>query len=204
MPPSHMQFSTLLRPSKPQDRDTPSELHERFMCGLTVVKPGRAKQGSQPRFPSSPMASQKRQIPRNPRQVPSSKLKARSPTKSVDDSEGEDSIDLELDDLERLPDSPDSVNRSIVVARPGPGMDMDLSRPGPMLDPRIFGAREPPLRIYYPYFKKFIEEGEREMQEMKAQEASFEQSGATSSVSGGAKASAVVLPVPPLPSRKSL
>lgn len=90
-------------------------------------------------------------------------------------------------------------------------MDKDLSRPGPMLDPRIYGLREPPMAIYYPYFKAYLEEEERKMHERERKEKReadmLRQSVVVESEeieSEEVKVDVTAPPVPPLPSRKSL
>ncbi|KAJ3524226.1 hypothetical protein NMY22_g11096 [Coprinellus aureogranulatus] len=199
-----MHFSTQLRPIKPRVKGLPPSLPTRYILGLTVVKPGGIKPGPRPSLDSSPIASQKRRIPRNPRQVPSSKHKANAVLKSGSDSESEEDFDLELDDLVHPPICPETSSQSIVVAKRGSKMNVDLSRPGPMLDPRIFGLRKPPMSIYFPYFKVYIEEEERKMREMERRGAVGQ---TKHSATAACKETNIVVSAPqapPLPSRKTL
>jgi hypothetical protein len=116
------------------------------------------------------------------------------------DSEDEEDFDLDMEDLVYPPVLPENVARSILVAKPGAKMDMDLSRPGPMLDPRLYGLCEPPISIYFPYFKSFIKEEERKIEKGEKEAEERLQAQATQSTPE-VKMDVTPLPAPPLPSR---
>ena len=197
-PGSHLHVTQQLRPFKPQPKVPPPLLPTTRVVGLTPVRCGTVKQGPHPYPDVTP--SQKRRIPRHPRQVPSSKHKAKLPSRLGTDSEDDEDFDLDMEDLVYPPVLPENVARSILVAKPGAKMDMDLSRPGPMLDPRLYGLREPPISIYFPYFKSFIEEEERKIEKGEKEAEERLQAQATQSTPE-VKMDVTPLPAPPLPSR---
>lgn len=162
--------------------------------GLTPVRRGLVKLRPYPDM--SP--SQKRRIPRHPRQVPSSKHKAKL---LGTDSEGEEDFDLYMEDLVYPPTLPENAARSILVGKPGAKMDMELSRPGPMLDPRLYGPREPPVSVYFPYFKAFIKEEERKIEAREKEAEGSRKAQATPSTLE-VKMDVTPLPAPPLPFRQ--
>ena len=126
-------------------------------------------------------------------------------SRSGSDSEDEEDFDLDMEDLSYPPVLPENAAQSILVVKPGAKMDMELSRPGPMLDPRLHPLREPPVSVYFPYFKGFIEEEERKIEarekgEKEAEERLKDQ--ATQSTLE-VKMDVTPLPAPPLPFRQS-
>ena len=51
----------------------------------------------------------------------------------------------------------EKVNQMMVVGKRDSQLDKDLARPGPMLDPSVYGERTPPASIYFPAFKKMVQ-----------------------------------------------
>jgi hypothetical protein len=124
--------------------------------------------------------SPSKRIPRNPRQVPVSS----APPAPKEDEDSE--VDIDIEDLEPLSNVPniqkrrtliarnddvkpgkrshlyffipeEKVNQMMVVGKRDAQLDKDLSRPGPMLDPSVYGERTPPPSIYFPAFKKMVQ-----------------------------------------------
>ncbi|KAF5338615.1 hypothetical protein D9611_012817 [Ephemerocybe angulata] len=109
--------------------------------------------------------TQQKRIPRNARQIPKAKGKGSNEEADNDgdddDDESED-FDLDMDDLEQFDCSTMKaqvqLGRSILVGERAAKLDIDLSRPGPMLDPHFYGLREAPQSIYFPAFNRHVEE----------------------------------------------
>ncbi|RXW20673.1 hypothetical protein EST38_g5184 [Candolleomyces aberdarensis] len=166
-------FIPTLRPRVPC-LEPPPPLPSGPIYGLTPVRKGLRKQTPRT-LPPSPS----KRIPRNPRQVPGS-----SAALVAEDEDSE--VDMDIEDLEPLSNVPniqkrrtviarkddiksgqrsdplfsipeEKANQMMVVGKRDEKLDKDLSRPGPMLDPSVYGERIPPVSIYFPAFKRMVE-----------------------------------------------